>query len=79
MFKHIKKIAEQFEEFANKEYGEFPDRLFKHIYEDMVNAVYVHVPDKSSGHRIQDVEISYNYAGILPAALLYDLQNDETA
>ena len=34
---------------------------------------------KSSGHQIQDVEISYNYVGILLAALLYDLQNDETA
>ena len=45
----------------------------------MVNAVYVHAPDKSSGQRVQDVEISYNYVGILPAALLYDLRNDETA
>ena len=36
------------------------DRLFKRIYDDMVNAVYVHAPDKSSGHRVQDVTISYN-------------------
>lgn len=49
------------------------------ILNDMVNAVYVHTPDNSSGHRVQDVEISYNYIGILPAALLYDLQNEETA
>ena len=27
----------------------------------------------------QDVEISYNYIGILPATLLYDLQNGKTA
>lgn len=35
--------------------------------------------DKSSGHRIQDVDISYNYIGILPTNLLYDIQNGETA
>lgn len=55
------------------------EKLTPAVLNDMVNAVYVHSPDKSSGHRIQDVEISYNYVGILPAALLYDLQNDETA
>ena len=55
------------------------DRLFKRIYEDMVNAVYVHVPDKSSGHRVQDVTISYNYIGILPANLLYDIINGKAA
>ena len=49
------------------------EKLTPTILNDMVNAVYVHAPDKSSGHRIQDVEISYNYIGILPAALLYDL------
>lgn len=49
------------------------------LLNDMVKAVYVHAPDKSSGHRIQDVDISYNYIGILPANLLYDIQNGETA
>ena len=42
-------------------------------------AVYVHAPDNSSGHRVQDGEISYNYIGILPATLLYDLKNGKTA
>ena len=46
---------------------------------DMVNAVYVHAPDKSSGHRVQDVTISYNYIGILPANLLYDVMNGKAA
>ena len=55
------------------------DRLFKRIYEDMVNAVHVHAPDKSSGHRVQDVTISYNYIGILPANLLYDVMNGKAA
>ena len=48
------------------------EKLTPTILNDMVNAVYVHSPDKSSGHRVQDVEISYNYIGILPTALLYD-------
>ncbi len=55
------------------------DRLFKRIYEDMVNAVYVHAPDKSNGHRVQDATISYNYIGILPANLLYDVMNGKAA
>ena len=55
------------------------EKLTPTILNDMVNAVYVHAPDKSSGHRVQDVEISYNYIGILPTALLYDLRNGKTA
>ena len=55
------------------------EKLTPTILNDMVNAVYVHAPDKSSGQRVQDVEINYNYGGILPATLLYDLRNDETA
>ena len=43
------------------------EKLTPTILNDMVNAVYVHALDKSSGHRVQDVTISYNYIGILPA------------
>ena len=46
------------------------EKLTPAVLNDMVNAVYVHAPDKSSGHRIQDVDISYNYIGILPALSL---------
>ena len=35
--------------------------------------------DKSSGHRVQDVDISYNYIGILPVSLLNDLINGTAA
>ena len=52
-----------------------PEKLTPAVLNDLVKAVYVHAPDNSSGHRVQDVEISYNYIGILPATLLYDLQN----
>ena len=55
------------------------EKLTPKILNDMVNAVYVHAPDKSSGHRVQDVTISYNYIGILPANLLYDVMNGKAA
>ena len=49
------------------------------VLNDMVKAVYVHAPDKSKGHREQQIDISYDLVGILPASLLNDLQNGETA
>ncbi len=49
------------------------------VLNDMVKAVYVHAPDKSSGHRVQDVDISYNHIGILPTNLLYDIMNGKAA
>ncbi len=55
------------------------EELTPTVLNDMVNAVYVHAPDKSSGHRVQDVDISYIYIGILPVNLLYDIQNGKTA
>ena len=55
------------------------EKLTPTILNDMVNAVYVHAPDKSSGHRVQDVDISYNHIGILPANLLYDVMNGKAA
>ncbi|MFR0846987.1 MAG: DUF4368 domain-containing protein [Eubacterium sp.] len=41
--------------------------------------MYIHVPDKSTGHREQQIDISYDFVGIRPASLLNDLQNGETA
>ena len=55
------------------------EKLTPALLNELVKAVYVHAPDNSSGHRVQDVEISYNYIGILPATLLYDLKNGKTA
>ena len=52
---------------------------FYGVLNDMVKAVYVHAPDKSKGHREQQIDISYDLVGILPASLLNDLQNGETA
>ena len=53
------------------------EKLTSTVLNDMVNAIYVHAPDKSSGHRIQDVDISYNDIGILPANLLYEIQTQK--
>ena len=55
------------------------DELTPAILNDMVKTVYVHAPDKSSGHREQQIDISYDLVGILPVSLLYDLHNGETA
>ena len=55
------------------------EKLTPEVLNDMVKAVYVHAPDKSSGHRVQDVDISYNHIGILPANLLYDIRNEKAA
>ena len=55
------------------------DKLTPAILNDMVKAVYVHAPDKSKGYREQQIDISYDLVGILPASLLNDLQNGETA
>lgn len=81
-----KEIAEQEDQAENvnrfilqvKKYL-YIDKLTPTILNDMVNAVYVHSPDKSSGKRVQEIEISYNYIGILPANLLYNVQNAKTA
>ena len=55
------------------------DKLTPTVLNDMVKAVYVHAPDKSKGYREQQIDISYDLVGILPAAMLNDLQNGETA
>ena len=55
------------------------DELTPAILNDMIKAVYVHAPDKSKGYREQQIDISYDLVGILPASLMNDLQNGETA
>ena len=43
------------------------------VLNDMVKAVYVHMPETSNGHREQQIDISYDLVGILPASLLNNL------
>ena len=49
------------------------------VVNDMIQAIYVHAPDTSTGKRVQEVEICYNYVGILPAGLLYGLDEQQSA
>ena len=72
--------AENTDRFINKvrKYLDL-DELTPTVLNDMVKAVYVHAPDKSKGYREQQIDISYDLIGILPASLLNDLQNGETA
>lgn len=55
------------------------DQLTPVVVNDMIKAIYVHAPDISSGKRVQEVEICYNYVGILPASLLYGLDEQLSA
>lgn len=55
------------------------EELTPSVLNDMVKAVYVHAPDKSNGYREQQIDISYDLVGILPASLLNNLKNGETA
>mgnify|MGYP000395863383 CR=1 FL=1 len=41
------------------------DELTPAVLNDMIKAVYVHAPDKSSGHRRQKIEIVWNFIGEL--------------
>lgn len=55
------------------------EKLTPTVLNDPVNAVYVHAPEKSSGHRAQDITDSYNYIGILPTHLLNEMRKEKTA
>lgn len=55
------------------------DELTPTVLSDMVKAVYVHELGKSKGYREQQIDISYDLVGILPATMLNDLQSGGTA
>ena len=43
------------------------------VLHDLVNKVYVHAPDKSSGQRVQDVHISLACIGFLPESIIAEI------
>ena len=72
--------AENIDRFINKVWKYLDlDELTPAVLNDMVKAIYVHASDKSKGYREQQIDISYDLVGILPASLLNSLQNGETA
>lgn len=40
-----------------------PDKLFPELLNALVEKIVVHAPDKSSGHRTQQIDIHYNFIG----------------
>ena len=42
-----------------------PEELTAEMLNDLLDKIIVHAPDKSSGHRKQQIEIYYNAVGIL--------------
>ncbi|MCI9679668.1 MAG: DUF4368 domain-containing protein [Oscillospiraceae bacterium] len=48
-----------------KKYSEI-DTLASVIVNEFIERINVHAPDKSSGHRSQQIDIAYNFIGILP-------------
>ena len=45
------------------------------LLHDLVNKVYVCAPDKSNGHRVQDVRISLTCIGFLPESIISEMVN----
>ena len=46
------------------------------ILNDLVKAVYVHKPKKVNGKRVVDIDISYDFVGILPKSLFENIKNE---
>ena len=68
--------ADSIEQFIRraKKYPELT-KLTPAILNDLVNKVYVCAPDKSSGHRVQDVRISLACIGFLPKSIISEMVN----
>ena len=68
--------AESIEQFIRraKKYPELTE-LTPAVLHDLVNKVYVCAPDKSSGHRVQDVRISLACIGFLPESIITEMVN----
>ena len=68
--------AESIEQFIRraKKYPELTE-LTPAVLHDLVNKVYVCAPDKSSGHRVQDVRISLACIGFLPESIISEMVN----
>lgn len=71
--------SENIDRFINKiqKYSDLYE-LTPSVLNELVRAVYVHAPDRTSGHRIQKIEVAYNFVGIIPASLLEGLKKPQT-
>lgn len=48
--------------FASRKYTQ-PDKLTAAMLREFVEKIVVHAPDKSSGHRVQRIDVHYNFIG----------------
>lgn len=71
-----KEEADSIEQFIRraKKYPKLTE-LTPAVLHDLVNKVYVCAPDKSSGHRVQDVRISLACIGFLPKSIITEMVN----
>lgn len=71
--------AESIEEFIRRA-KKYPvlNELTPTVLNDLVNRVYVCAPDKSSGHRVQEVRISLNLIGFLPESFISEMLNHQS-
>ena len=65
---------EKFIQTAHKYVG--IDKLDGYALRELVSAIYVDAPDKSSGKRVQHIHIQYDGLGFIP---LNELMKEETA
>ena len=65
---------EQFIQLVHKYAG--LDGLTAYAVHELVKAIYIEAPDKSSGHRVQGIRIVYDLVGFIP---LNELMKEETA
>lgn len=68
--------ADSIEQFIPRT-KKYPDlrELTPAVLHEFVNKMYVCAPDKSSGHRMQDVNISLACIGFLPKSILSEMVN----
>ncbi len=68
--------ADSIEQFIRR-VKKYPDlqELTPTVLHDLVNKVFVCTPDKSSGHRVQDVQISLAFIGFLPESIIAEMGN----
>lgn len=52
-------------------------KTIRHILHELVEKIIVYAPDKSSGHRTQQIDIYYNFVGKIP--LSQEVATRETA
>ena len=61
-----------------KKYTELTE-LTSYALHELVSAIRVHAPDKSSGKRQQAIDIEYDFVGFIPLDKLMLPMNQETA